>query len=124
MKKLLKNSLESTSRDIKNKAKSLRFNKGKSRWSLIHYASIEPLVKVLEFGAEKYSRDNWKTGLDPKEILDSLSRHLFSLIDGEEYDKESGEHHIGHILANSMFYYYHQVLKKQETENHEIREEG
>jgi len=87
--------------------KSLRYNEEKLKWSLVHFKSLVPLVKVLMFGAKKYSPDNWKKGLDEKEILESISRHLFALIDGEENDPESGESHIGHIMCNAMFYQYH-----------------
>lgn len=89
------------------KEKSLRYNDGKVQWSLVDFKSIEGLPRVLEFGAKKYSRDNWKIGLDPNEILDSLSRHLFALMSGETNDPESGLPHIGHILCNAMFYEYH-----------------
>ena len=94
------------------KLKSDRFNEGKPKWSLVHFKSMEPLVRVLEYGAKKYSSDNWKVGLDKKEILESLSRHLFALMDGEELDKESGLSHIGHIQANALFWEYHNNKKK------------
>lgn len=84
--------------------KALRYNDKKPRWSLIHYKSLEPLVRVLEYGCEKYSRDNWKKGLDKAEILDSMQRHIVALMDGQENDLESGLPHIGHIMANAMFY--------------------
>lgn len=87
--------------------KSLRFNSCKVQWSLIHYKSIESLPKVLEFGSIKYSRDNWKIGLDLNEIIDSMSRHLHALIDGEVNDPESGLPHVGHIMCNCMFWSYH-----------------
>jgi len=86
--------------------KALRFNYGKPRWSLVHFKSLTPLVRVLEFGAKKYSRDNWKLGLNKQEILDSAMRHLTALIDGEGIDKESGLSHIGHLMCNCMFYQY------------------
>lgn len=94
-------------------SKSLRYNEGKPKWSLIHFKSIEPMVRVLEYGAEKYTvgdvsgKENWKKDLDTTEVLESLSRHLFALMDGEELDPESGLHHIGHIMCNAMFYKYH-----------------
>ena len=34
-------------------------------------------------------------------------RHVVSLLDGKEYDDESKLHHIGHIMANAMFYSYY-----------------
>ena len=90
----------------RNSKKAMRFNDGKRKWSLVHFKSLEPMIQVLEYGCQKYSPDNWKKGLDKKEILESMMRHLASLMDGESYDKESNLHHIGHILCNSMFYSY------------------
>ncbi len=87
--------------------KALRYNEGKPRWSLIHAQSLVPLVKVLEYGARKYAPYNWQKPMDKKEILDSMARHLMSVIDGEENDPESGLNHMGHIMANAMFYVYH-----------------
>ena len=90
----------------KENKKADRFNDGKLKWSLVHFESLNPMVKVLEFGAQKYSADNWKKGLDKKEILESMMRHLTALMDGQEKDPESGLHHIGHIQCNAMFYSY------------------
>ena len=118
--------------------KALRYNQGKPKWSLVHFQSLEPLVRVLEYGAHKYTIytneigddlkgsevtpeqvklwglkikssgvENWKKGLDQKEILDSLTRHLFALISGEENDPESGLPHMGHIMCNALFYQYY-----------------
>lgn len=92
--------------EIKASQVGLRFNEGKPRWSLVHYKSLEPMVRVLMFGAEKYDDHNWKKGLSPKEILECMQRHLAALMDGETHDKESGLPHIGHIQANAMFYAY------------------
>lgn len=92
--------------------KSIRYNEGKPKWSLVDFKSLEPLVRVMEYGEMKYSRDNWKIGLNPTETLDSLARHLFKLMSGEEVDSESGLPHTGHILANIMFYIYHHEKNK------------
>lgn len=97
---------------IEEKVKALRYNEGKPRWSLVHFKSLEPMVRVLMYGADKYAVDNWKKGLDEKEILDSLQRHVAALIDGQQLDEESGLPHIGHILCNCMFYYYHHGKKE------------
>lgn len=93
---------------MKNKA--LRYNKNKTAWGLVHFDSLVPMVDVLKFGAKKYSPDNWKKGLDRKEILESMMRHLTALMDGELYDKESRLHHIGHIQCNAMFFSYFEKL--------------
>lgn len=98
---------------MKNKA--LRYNKNKPKWSLIHYESLHPLIRVLEFGAKKYGVDNWKLGLDKKEILESMQRHLAELMDGNERDTESKLPHMGHIQANAMMYNYHYVINKTDS---------
>lgn len=94
------------------KMKADRFNEGKLKWGLVHWPSIEPLVSVLMFGAEKYAPNNWKKGLDLEEILESAQRHLISLFNGEENDSESKLSHAGHIMCNMMFYIYFKNNKK------------
>lgn len=102
------------------KPKALRYNNGKLHWSLVHFKSFEPMIKVLEYGANKYSPDNWKKGLDEKELLESLQRHVASLIDKvnenqEPIDEETKLHEIGHIMCNAMFYSYLFVINKKTT---------
>lgn len=89
-----------------------RFNKGKLQWNLVDFPSLEPMVKVLEFGAQKYSAHNWKKGLKITETIDSMMRHLIALLDGEDNDPESGLPHIGHIQCNAMFLAF--MLKNRE----------
>ena len=87
--------------------KAMRFNEGKPKWSLVHYKSMEPMIRVLEFVAQKYAPKNWMKPMNTTEILESMQRHLAALMDGEEVDQESGISHMGHIQANAMFYNYH-----------------
>jgi hypothetical protein len=84
-------------------AQALRYNSGKRLWHLVDYKSLEPMIKVLEFGAEKYSPDNWKKGMPREQLLNSAMRHLVALMDGEVIDSESGLPHIGHLMCNAMF---------------------
>lgn len=93
--------------------KASRFNEGKPKWSLVHYESLIPMIRVLEYGCIKYAPFNWQKPMDKMEILESIQRHLAALFDGEVFDKESGISHIGHIQCNAMFYNYH---KSRENE--------
>lgn len=90
-----------------------RHNEGKPKWSLVNYNSLVPMIRVLEWGAINYGIDNWKKGLDKKEILESMQRHLASLMDGEELDSQTGLPHMAHIQCNAMFYNY---MKDKENE--------
>lgn len=110
---------DSSNREIKRDItleKGLRYNKDKRKWSYVHFKSLEPMIEVLEFGAKKYAPFNWQKGLDLKEILESMQRHLAALMDGEEIDPESGISHVGHIQCNAMFYNYHKQLNSNNNE--------
>ena len=32
-----------------------RYNAGKQKWSYLHYKSLDPMLRVLDYGATKYS---------------------------------------------------------------------
>lgn len=83
-----------------------RENQGKLEWSLLDFKSLEPLAKVMMFGKNKYSRDNWKKGFIKTELLDSLMRHVIALQSGEEIDPEHNISHVGGVLFNAMCYEY------------------
>jgi hypothetical protein len=85
---------------------ALRYNQGKVEWSLVDYKSLEPMVRVLEYGVEKYARNNWKKGMPATQIIESMLRHTYKLLEGELVDPESGIEHIGHIQCNAMFLSY------------------
>lgn len=80
-----------------------RFNDGKRQWSLVDFDALEPMVEVLEFGAKKYAAHNWKKGLSVNQICESMLRHVYALLRGEDNDPESKISHTGHILCNAMF---------------------
>lgn len=80
-----------------------RKNSGKPQLSYIDLKCFEDCAKVMEFGAKKYARNNWKKGMPQTQLIDSLLRHVAQLLSGEEFDQESGLSHIGHIQCNSMF---------------------
>lgn len=94
---------------------ALRYNQGKVQWSLVDYKSIEPMVRVLEYGCFKYSKDNWKKGMPASQIIESMLRHTFKLLEGELVDPESGIEHVGHIQCNAMFLAY--VLREKPEYN-------
>lgn len=80
-----------------------RYNTGKPMVSMVDKALIEETAKVLQFGAQKYARDNWRKGLPYTQVCDSLLRHVYSFLAGENTDNESGHSHLGHAACNIMF---------------------
>ena len=88
------------------KEQALRYNQGKLQWSLVDFDSLEGLVRVLEYGKNKYARDNWKKGMPVTQVSESLMRHLFAYLRGEDVDFESNCRHLSHVMCNVMFLEY------------------
>lgn len=116
-----------------------RYNNGKLEWNLIDFKQLEDQVRVLMYGAHKYTiyegpegpikgseistqeaaslpvlssgKDNWKGGLSLRDCADSMLRHYFAFMSGEDNDPESGLPHLGHIGCNLMFMTY--IMKNQ-----------
>lgn len=99
----------------------LRFNKGKLRYDLVHPRAHEDMVKVLTYGAEKYTvlddegnvvnngANNWRNGFSWKSVIASLKRHVSAIELGEDYDDDTGMLHIAHAACNVHFlnaFYY------------------
>lgn len=68
--------------------------------------ALEGLVAVIEDGEEKYTpaEDRGWMQYDPKEVLDSLLRHLLKVNNGEFLDPESGKPHAWHIHFNAAVF--------------------
>lgn len=122
-------------------ATGLRFNTGKLKWGLVSWRAMSLMVQVLMYGAHKYTTfkldngdtitgaeisvedakglevitsgaNNWKGGLKWTEVAESLKRHLFAFLEGEDFDDESKLSHIGHIMCNAMFLGYMFLFRK------------
>jgi hypothetical protein len=87
----------------------MRHNAGKPPISLAlsAYPALAGVARVLEFGASKYAKDNWKKSTDLQVPMDSMLRHIGKYLDGEYLDEESGLPHIDHIACNALFLGYH-----------------
>lgn len=86
----------------RTKAGMMRFNSGKLRMSLVPASYSQYAAKVLEYGAIKYSANNWRKGGNWSEIYESLQRHIDSFREGEDFDPESGLPHLSHAAFNLM----------------------
>jgi len=114
MKNEVYNKTEGEKKLVEDTSKAARFNEGKAQWSQMHYKSMEPMIRVLEYGAKKYAKGNWKKPMNLEEICECLQRHLAAIMDGETHDSETGLLHMGHIQCNAMFYNYHFTKQSKE----------
>jgi len=71
---------------------------GKGMPSLISPELIFRLSQWLELGATKYSPRNWEKGIKISRCMDSMIRHVFKYLDGQ-----NDEDHLAAIACNAMF---------------------
>lgn len=90
--------------------------KKKLRWSLIPMKTLEGCIRVLMYGATtKYALDNWKKVKPQGVYLDAVYRHLSDYLDGEEFDLETSESHLSHILCDVLFLEYNRMHRDREV---------
>ena len=81
-----------------------KYDSGKLRWCLLPLKTLEPIIKVLMHGSEKYEDYNWQKVPNAKErYYDALMRHITEYQEGARIDKDSGLSVLGHIGCCVIF---------------------
>lgn len=89
--------------DAAKKAGS-KYDDGKPDWTLMPTKPMELVIQVLEFGAKKYGRENWKKVENAKQrYLAAAYRHINEITDGEWLDKDSKKPHAAHAICCLLF---------------------
>jgi len=95
--------------------KAKRFNEGKVDLTLVPTKALKAEARVWMLGEKKYGRNNWEKlwGSDTVNlVMACLLRHAYAILEGEDYDKESGQPHAAHIRANAAMLIEHLDRKK------------
>ena len=81
-----------------------KYDLGQPDWSILPYDRLEFVVRVLDFGARKYGRDNWKDvpNADTRYFAAAM-RHMVAHHSGNPIDDESGLPHLAHAVASLLF---------------------
>lgn len=81
---------------------AIKHDAGKTDWSILPINASREIIKVFEFGAKKYARGNFLEGdgLQYTRVLNSLLRHTYAFMEGQDIDEESGISHLAHAGAN------------------------
>ena len=82
-----------------NEDRAVKHDEGKPDFTQISWELLEAHGRVREFGAKKYSRNNWKKGFKITRSLAAALRHIFKFLGGEDNDTESGLNHLGHAVC-------------------------
>lgn len=91
-----------------------KFDSGKRRYSLVPRLAHNQVVDVLDYGANKYSPDNWRKvpDLQPR-YYDALMRHVDAFRGGEQRDPETGLHHLAHASCCLYFILEDDLLSEE-----------
>jgi len=91
-----------------------KLDQDKLSYTILPFTALTEVVKVLEFGKQKYAKDNWQKVANGKErYLDAAFRHLVAYIEGETIDKESGLHHLAHATCCLLFILWFDLTNKK-----------
>ena len=104
---------------MEKKELGVKYDGDKLDWTLLPFESLEDVVRVLMFGAEKYSIDNWKYVKPKSRYLKAVFRHLISYASGERNDSESGYSHLTHCICCLLFLIWHDKNEKEVILNDE-----
>jgi hypothetical protein len=64
---------------------------------------LTEIAWVLDHGAKKYGRDNWRGGMKWTRLYSAVLRHLFAWARGENNDPETGRSHLAHAACALLF---------------------
>ena len=82
----------------------MKFDQEKPDYTLLPWGSVEEIVKVLDLGAKKYARDNWKLVDNGKtRYLAASFRHMAAYTQGQQNDPETGLSHMAHAGCCILF---------------------
>jgi len=85
------------------KPEGIKYDEGKLEWTLLPWDALACIVRVLMFGRDKYTRDNWREVDPPERYIDACFRHLTRWCDGEKLDGETGFSHLWHAGCCIVF---------------------
>jgi hypothetical protein len=76
---------------------------GKPPLGLLPWRALVEVAEVLDHGAKKYTRHNWRGGFQYSRLYDAALRHLTAFIEGQDNDEETGISHLAHLSCCTLF---------------------
>lgn len=76
---------------------------GKTDWTLLPWDGLEPVVRVLSHGANKYGRDNWQHVSNVRYVRAAFRHLIDHFRTGGAPDKDTGESHLAHVVCCALF---------------------
>ena len=87
-----------------SKTSGIKYDDGKPEWAYLPWDALELVVLVQDYGAAKYSRNNWRQVEDlENRYLSAALRHIADHARGEIADPESELPHLAHAITSLLF---------------------
>jgi len=87
-----------------------------ARFDLIPPEALSEIAAVYGYGEKKYpsknGKPNYMNGFRYMLLIGAMLRHVFRWVAGEDYDKETGIHHLAHAAwypLTLMTYQFHKI---------------
>ena len=84
---------------------------GKLPYQLLPSDAVEEILRVLDFGAQKYAPRNWEKGMAWSRPFSALMRHMWAWWRGERTDPETGISHLAHAGCCILFLLSYELRK-------------
>lgn len=82
----------------------VKYDGDKPRMGLVPPKAILEVAKVLTYGAQKYSAENWRKVPEAHQrYLDAALRHINQYHQGQIIDNETGINHLAHAICSLLF---------------------
>jgi hypothetical protein len=101
--------------------KGIKFDGEKPDHSLVPPFALDELARLLTIGAKKYAPNNWQKVKPKKRYYAAAARHLtqylMAVLKGvktDQYDEETGIHHLICVACNAMFLFEHETVYSQD----------
>lgn len=106
-----------------NEEGGMKDDKFKLDWNLMKWQALIPVVKVLMFGRDKYSADNW-IKVEAWRYERALKSHVIKDT-YEEFDDETGLPHLAHAICCALFLIFIRYVKgKRSHQAHDGWKQG
>lgn len=96
-----------------SKGSGVKHDSNKPPLELIPPVALTEIARALEFGANKYGRYNWCSGMAWSRLIGAAFRHIAAFNDGEDNDPESSLPHLSHAACCIVFLLTYQHLYKE-----------
>ena len=89
----------------------MRKDAGKPRFDLLPPEPLFALADLYGQGAKKYSARSWEAGMTWGRCFGAMMRHAWKFWRGEDFDEETGAHHMIVVMWNAAAIYTYFVRK-------------